>query len=355
MNKTNNEQELIRIAIDIHHKSLLTYLGVLISITVLQFGFFSLLIQGRFSPVGIIKIILSGGILVYTGLMVYLVLELLSTYTEIIHLRENLGINTTFYQLRQDLRKKSSFLRMYYKTFRKHHWESDETGVRVGFTPKLIAFLLILGILFMCYLILSAMWGSNSAEPIQSIEGMDYDLFFFINQVDNPNLNSFFIFLSLIFSHFLFLLINTIIWLRRPKLGTLLLISLGIASTFLFVTKVIVSRPRPPQVLSNVKVLDSFEGSSFPSGHSTRAFLLASIVGSSYTKTVIPLVVFSSLVAISRVYVGVHFPTDIIAGSIVGLVLGRALYNYQNVFHPILKISKRVHTKLLGFILRARQ
>jgi undecaprenyl-diphosphatase len=57
---------------------------------------------------------------------------------------------------------------------------------------------------------------------------------------------------------------------------------------------------------------------SFPSGHSASAFAFASGVGSSLPLAGMPLRALAALVAYSRVHTGVHYPADVVAGSVLG-------------------------------------
>jgi undecaprenyl-diphosphatase len=82
-------------------------------------------------------------------------------------------------------------------------------------------------------------------------------------------------------------------------------------------------RVRPCQALQGVRLLvgcsDSF---SFPSTHATNAFALAAFFAVYYRKLAIPLLVIAALVAYSRIYVGVHYPADVLAGAGLGVTFG---------------------------------
>lgn len=60
---------------------------------------------------------------------------------------------------------------------------------------------------------------------------------------------------------------------------------------------------------------------SFPSGHAASAFAFATGVASAWPEAAIPLYAVATLVAYSRVHTGVHYPSDVIAGSVVGTAL----------------------------------
>jgi undecaprenyl-diphosphatase len=87
--------------------------------------------------------------------------------------------------------------------------------------------------------------------------------------------------------------------------------------------KPLFSRTRPPYALESVRLLvDTTRSFSFPSVHASNAFAVAAFVSSFYPRTKIALYILAALLAYSRVYVGVHFPSDVLGGAALGLVLG---------------------------------
>jgi len=79
--------------------------------------------------------------------------------------------------------------------------------------------------------------------------------------------------------------------------------------------KLAVNRERPCGNTSRIN-------SSFPSGHVTGAFAFTYVMVKKYPKTAIPLYLTASTIAFSRVYLGKHYLTDTIAGSILGIASG---------------------------------
>lgn len=90
-------------------------------------------------------------------------------------------------------------------------------------------------------------------------------------------------------------------------------------------------RPRPMWLLENVRlpVDDAYGGFfSFPSGHATNCFAAAVFLCLAFPKRWVRATALTaaSVVGVSRVYVGVHFPSDVIAGAAFGGGMGAAAY-----------------------------
>jgi undecaprenyl-diphosphatase len=64
---------------------------------------------------------------------------------------------------------------------------------------------------------------------------------------------------------------------------------------------------------------------SFPSGHAASAAAFATGVASAFPEAGIPLSAAAALVAYSRVHTGVHYPVDVIAGSVTGSALAQVV------------------------------
>ncbi|ROS01261.1 undecaprenyl-diphosphatase [Sinobacterium caligoides] len=82
-------------------------------------------------------------------------------------------------------------------------------------------------------------------------------------------------------------------------------------------------RQRPSAVVPHIEALvKAFDKFSLPSGHTMAAFLLAAFAVIVFGKAAAIVYVWAVLVGVSRVILGVHYPSDIILGAILGSAIG---------------------------------
>ena len=87
-----------------------------------------------------------------------------------------------------------------------------------------------------------------------------------------------------------------------------------------FVLKNGLKRDRPQAAIQNFRsIITPSDKFSFPSGHTSAAFMMATLLGYYFPPLMIPLYCWAALVGFSRVVLGVHFPTDTLVGVILGI------------------------------------
>jgi len=111
---------------------------------------------------------------------------------------------------------------------------------------------------------------------------------------------------------------------QKPDMKSYVL-GLGATSLLMQTIKYITNRERPDGVTDR-------GNSSFPSGHATTAFYVASFYSSMYPKYRVPLYLWATGVAISRVYLRRHWPTDVVAGALIGYAGGKIFYKIKDRF-----------------------
>ena len=173
---------------------------------------------------------------------------------------------------------------------------------------------------------------------------LDVSLFYWINShFQSPMMEKFMGFLSLK-QNFLVpgvIVALAIIWAYRWR-GFMFLITAGIfvgLNDFIShqLIKETVARPRPCHVLEGLNHLAFCSNSfSFPSNHASNTFTFATLSALCFKYTVLLVYALALLIGYSRVYLGVHYPSDILGGFICGIVMGYLGYLfYQKLLNRI--------------------
>lgn len=121
-------------------------------------------------------------------------------------------------------------------------------------------------------------------------------------------------------------------------MGLSLLIGLVVGNLTL---KPLIDRPRPYEVDGVRILIDKLSDGSFPSGHTLCCFEGAnSLMLCGYKRWASLAFVFAFLVAFSRVYLYVHYPTDVIFGAVLGCVFAYVSYVFVNKMYSCFSKSK---------------
>ena len=114
---------------------------------------------------------------------------------------------------------------------------------------------------------------------------------------------------------------------KRGRTAALLLVAVIVCSDQIssFVLKPLVQRPRPchlvdgrPAVADIHLLVGCGGGKSFPSSHAVNNFAVATVFAFYYRRWRYAFYAWAALVALSRVFVGVHYPSDILGGALIG-------------------------------------
>ena len=90
--------------------------------------------------------------------------------------------------------------------------------------------------------------------------------------------------------------------------------------------KYVVQRDRPPTIILDPEpLMEVPTTSSFPSGHTSTSFACAFVISRLAPRLTVPVFVLAALIGFSRIYVGVHYPLDVLAGAIFGVLVAKAL------------------------------
>ncbi len=87
-----------------------------------------------------------------------------------------------------------------------------------------------------------------------------------------------------------------------------------------YILKYAVNRPRPYVTHPDLHPLGAESSRSFPSGHTSSAFSIATSLSLNYPKwyVIVPAYAWASATGYSRMYLGVHYPTDVLTGAVLG-------------------------------------
>jgi diacylglycerol kinase family enzyme/membrane-associated phospholipid phosphatase len=111
------------------------------------------------------------------------------------------------------------------------------------------------------------------------------------------------------------------------------------------VAKGLFGRRRPTDRVPEERRLPTPESSSMPSGHTASGAAFARVVGAAYPGLRIPLNALAAAIGFSRVYTGVHYPTDVVAGWLLGRGIGSLTLMTAATAGHILRAAARIRVR----------
>jgi len=143
----------------------------------------------------------------------------------------------------------------------------------------------------------------------------------------------------------LLLVLIGFLWMQRKR-GVVALLVLAATitvsdQTSAKIVKPIFKRPRPSVVVADSRPFFGVRGSySFPSVHATNSFATAMVLDAVFPGARVALFTLAALVGYSRIYVGDHWPSDVLAGMLLGSLIGwggRALFVRLSKRWPVVR------------------
>lgn len=180
----------------------------------------------------------------------------------------------------------------------------------------------------------------------------DFDLVileWIANNLHNPILDKIFIILTTLGDNgFIWIIIALILLITKKykKVGFLILCALLLNLILVNgLLKNIVQRARPFDAVPTVKLLISKPSSfSFPSGHTSSAFAAVGVIVPMMKKYRRYFIGLGLLIAFSRMYLFVHYPTDILGGVVMGILCAKIVLILVEIIYSRIKIKKEDFT-----------
>jgi undecaprenyl-diphosphatase len=141
-------------------------------------------------------------------------------------------------------------------------------------------------------------------------------------------LTEFFLGIELISSTIILILVFVFIAIFVKRIRVPIVFSIGATVLIGFLLKILVQRQRPYQEIISVAASRLIEEShniwnfSFPSVHAILAFAVLPIISKEFPKLKISLLILAILICLSRVYLGVHYLSDVLVGASIGYIIG---------------------------------
>lgn len=185
-------------------------------------------------------------------------------------------------------------------------------------------------------LILVACVGLVILLQFKQVTDLDVLLFSEVREQYETNLKAFVRIFTDIGSPVVWFLVVPILWMAKKKpAAAALFIALFSVILIAGSMKYAIDRPRPFDIIQAVDPVYRPSDASFPSGHAMTIFAAAVTIGKKWRKALIPLLVLAAAVGYSRVYIGVHFPYDVAAGALIGILIG--------LFADSLDLTRLIH------------
>jgi undecaprenyl-diphosphatase len=135
-------------------------------------------------------------------------------------------------------------------------------------------------------------------------------------------------------SHFAVILFIILSWIiaKQRKILRLLILLYAIQSAVIYGLKFLIQRQRPLFFLEMASKISKGPGEildpSFPSAHGAFAFMMATVLSHWFPRYRIVFFIVAGFIGWTRIYLGLHYPTDVIAGGLLGYGITRLFVHW---------------------------
>jgi undecaprenyl-diphosphatase len=144
-------------------------------------------------------------------------------------------------------------------------------------------------------------------------------------------------------SHYAFVLFIILSWAitRQRKVLRYLVLLYAIQSAAIYSLKFLIQRQRPFLFLDMASKLSKGPGEildpSFPSAHANFSFMMATLLAAWFPRYRILFFIVAGFISWTRIYLGVHYPTDVITGALLGYGITKLFLHYSPQLIPPLQ------------------
>jgi len=144
--------------------------------------------------------------------------------------------------------------------------------------------------------------------------------------------------LGSLYAFLVFITVSCII-IRRKEIIFVLLFLCGVLAGSVYGLKHLIGRPRPFQVLAMAQALSQTRAEvidpGFPSAHSAYAFMMATLLAYWFPKYRFIFYVLAGIIGWTRIYLFLHFPTDVIAGALLSYGITKIVLHVVSKPFPV--------------------
>lgn len=184
---------------------------------------------------------------------------------------------------------------------------------------------------------------------------MEFQILYAINNLHNPILDKIMVAITMLGDIGIFWIILAIVLMckrKTRKCGILMITSMVVGLIIgNVILKNVIARSRPCWIDQNIPLLiDNLKDYSFPSGHTLISFISATMVFLHNKKWGAVTLIIAALISFSRLYLFVHFPTDVLGGALLGIAIALSVYNIWNKIEEIKEKKNEENVKTLNEI-----